>query len=158
MVTTDSSGNVSFSNTSPMLPGQFFTATATDPNNNTSEFSQCASVGADLIIAKTDAPDPVQAGQNLTYTITVGNNGPLPATGVTVTDTVPSGVTFVSASANQGSCTGTSTVTCALGNLGTGASAIVTITVRPSTAGTLTNTASVQGSESDPDTANNTDT
>jgi uncharacterized repeat protein (TIGR01451 family) len=113
---------------------------------------------ADLALAKADTPDPVLAGQNLTYTITVGNNGPLPATGVTVTDTMPGGVTFVSASASQGSCTGTSTVTCTLGNLATGASATVTVTVRPTAAGPLSNTASVQGNEPDPDTANNTDT
>jgi hypothetical protein len=45
-VTTDSSGNAAFSFTHPVpIPaGQFITATATDPNNNTSEFSPCAAV------------------------------------------------------------------------------------------------------------------
>ena len=46
MVTTDGSGNASFTVTfsATVAVGQFITATATDPNNNTSEFSQCTTV------------------------------------------------------------------------------------------------------------------
>jgi uncharacterized repeat protein (TIGR01451 family) len=57
---------------------------------------------ADLSVTKTDLPDPVTAGTSLTYTVTVTNNGSFgntDATGITLTDTLPSGVTFVSASA-----------------------------------------------------------
>ncbi|MCI0530279.1 MAG: DUF11 domain-containing protein, partial [Nitrospira sp.] len=112
---------------------------------------------ANLSITKTDSPDPVLMGQNLTYTITVTNNGPAAATGVTVTDTLPAGVTFVSATPSQGTCSGTSTITCALGTLTNGASATITIVVTANTAGTMTNTASVTGNQSDPNTSNNTD-
>ena len=59
---------------------------------------------ADLSLTKSDAPDPVLAGQLLTYTLTVAQRGPSSATGVTVTDTLPAGVTFDSATSSQGSC------------------------------------------------------
>ena len=112
----------------------------------------------DLAITKVDSRDPSPAGRNLTYTLNVTNNGPNPATGVTVTDTLPSGLSAQSSSASQGSCSGTTTVTCVLGDLASGASATVTIVVRPSSAGSITNTASVSGNQPDPDTANNTAT
>ena len=52
---------------------------------------------------------------------TVGNNGPAAATNVLLTDTLPTGVNFLSATTSQGSCSGTSTLTCALGSLASGA-------------------------------------
>ncbi|UCD51684.1 MAG: DUF11 domain-containing protein, partial [Phycisphaerales bacterium] len=59
---------------------------------------------ADLEVVKTTLPDPVDAGTTLTYTVTVTNNGPGNATGVTLTDTLPEGVIFLSASGtSQGS-------------------------------------------------------
>ena len=112
----------------------------------------------DLAITKVDSADPSRAGRNLTYTITVTNNGPNPATGVTVTDTLPSGLSARSSSASQGSCSGTTTVTCAIGDLASGASATVSIVVRPSSPGSITNSASVAGNQPDPDSANNTAT
>ena len=55
-----------------------------------------AIVNADLAVTKS-APATVTAGTNFNYTITVTNNGPSNATGVTVSDTLPSSVAFVSA-------------------------------------------------------------
>ena len=46
---------------------------------------------ANLKIGKSDSPDPVRVGSQLTYTIGVENLGPVPATGVTVTDNLPQG-------------------------------------------------------------------
>jgi uncharacterized repeat protein (TIGR01451 family) len=113
---------------------------------------------ADLAITKSDAPDPVALGSDLTYTVTVTNNGPDASTGSTVTDTLPAGVTFVSATPSQGSCSGT--VTCDLGLLASGASATVAIvvTVDPAATCPLANTATVSGVEPDPDSANNSAT
>ena len=114
----------------------------------------------DLSIAKTDSPDPVIAGKSVTYTLTFTNNGPSDATGVTVTDTLPVGTTFISVTPAQGSCSGTSTITCSLSGLASNASTTVTIqvTVNSSTTGTITNTASVTSSEADPIATNNTTT
>src|SRR3989449_4931531 len=109
----------------------------------------------DLAITKTDAPDPVVAGSPLTYTLMVTNNGPSSSTGATVVDTLPLGVTFVSAPG----CTFTSpsTVTCPVGPLALAASASFTIvvTVNSGTTGTLTNSASVTGNEPDLAPGNN---
>jgi len=111
----------------------------------------------DLVLTMTDSPDPVQVGNNLTYTITVSNVDPSLSMTATMTDHLPAGVTFVSATPSQGSCTGTSTVVCDLGFIVAGANATVSLVVTPTTAGTLSNTASVPAFE-DPTPLNNTDT
>ena len=68
-------------------------------------------------------------GGNVTYTLTLGNNGPSPAAGVTVSDTLPAGLTFVSASTTKGTCAGTASVSCNLGTVNAGAANDVTITI-----------------------------
>jgi uncharacterized repeat protein (TIGR01451 family) len=75
-----------------------------------------------------------------------------------VTDTLPAGVTFVSASSTQGTCTNASgTVTCHVGSLAVGANATITITViTPGRPGSITNSATVTADQPDPNTANNT--
>jgi uncharacterized repeat protein (TIGR01451 family)/CSLREA domain-containing protein len=118
--------------------------------------STAAAASADLAITKADSPDPVGLGNNLTYTLTVKNNGLDAATAVQVTDTLPASVTFVSASSSQGTCSvsGAATVMCALGNLANGATATVTIVVKTTVAGSITNHATVSSSTSDPTPAN----
>ena len=112
---------------------------------------QCAATtSADVALTIVDTPDPVTAGNNLTYTITASNNGPGTATGVVVNDPLPSGVTFVSSS--QASCTHSAgVITCLPVTLSPGANASVAIVVRPNSPGTLTNTAAVTSTSSDPD-------
>ncbi|HKY43589.1 MAG TPA: PQQ-dependent sugar dehydrogenase, partial [Pyrinomonadaceae bacterium] len=102
------------------------------------------------------SPNPGQVGLGLSYRITATNNGPAAATNVTVTDTLPGGVAFVSATSTQGSCSGTGPINCNLGSLTVGASAIVTIVVTPSSPGQITNSATVSATESDFDSTNNT--
>src|SRR6185369_5742670 len=111
---------------------------------------------ADLSVTKTASPNPGQTGVPLSYRIVATNSGPAAATNVIVTDTLPAGVTFGSATTTQGSCNGTATVSCNLGSLPVGASAIVTILVTPASAGQITNSATVAGTEPDPDATNNT--
>lgn len=113
---------------------------------------------ADLSITKMGAPNPVDVGSPLTYTLTVGNAGPLDDTNVTVSDTLPAGVTFVSDNPSQGSCSGTTAISCNLGTVKNLAQATVTIVVTPTAPGTVTNTATVTGDQPDPNQTNNTST
>jgi uncharacterized repeat protein (TIGR01451 family) len=97
-------------------------------------------------------PDPILVESGLTYAITIVNNSPEAATGMIVTDILPDRVALVSLSSSQGNCSGSSTITCALGTINNGGSATVTIVVTtPPTAGTLINSASVTSSVPDPD-------
>ncbi|MDX6304191.1 MAG: hypothetical protein QOI77_1160 [Blastocatellia bacterium] len=113
---------------------------------------------ANLSITKTASPNPATSLASLTYRITVTNNGPSPATNVIVTDALPAGSVFVSAIPNQGTCSGTTTVTCNLTSIANGAVATVNITVTPQAPGQLTNTASVVATETDPDSNDNSST
>ena len=116
------------------------------------------SASANLTISKTASPNPATALASLTYRLTVINNGPSPANNVTVTDTLPAGVNFVSAIPTQGTCSGTATVTCNAGLVNNGGTLIVNITVVPQAPGQLSNTASVSATEPDTDNTNNTST
>jgi uncharacterized repeat protein (TIGR01451 family) len=103
---------------------------------------------ADLALTKSDSPDPVTAGNNLTYTIKVQNPATStgPATDVVVTDDLPGGVDFLSATG--GICQrDADKVTCNLGQVDAATTATVTIVVKTTKAGTLSNTASVTSPE-----------
>lgn len=115
-------------------------------------------LSVDLTLSKTASPNPAQVGLNLSYRITVTNNGPAPATNVNLVDNLPSGIGFISASTSQGTCSGTGPVNCLLGSLAVGANAVITVVVTPSAQGQISNTAAVSASESDFDSTNNTAT
>ncbi len=136
-------------------------AATADPNpaNNSAAAATTAhqpSLGpTDLVIAKSGTPDPVVAGQDLTYTLVVTNSGPAAATNVQVVDALPSGVTFVGATASQGLCSGG--ITCNLGDLAVGATARITVvvTVASGQLTALTNVARVSAANPDSNPANN---
>ena len=113
--------------------------------------------GTDLaIITSAAAPEPVGVGTNLTFTADVMNQGPQDATGVTFTDTLPGNVTFVSATASQGTCSQAKlVVTCAVGALADTSDIQVTVVVTPLGVGAITNNMNVAGNESDLAMANN---
>jgi uncharacterized repeat protein (TIGR01451 family) len=137
------------------------TSALPDPNltNNTSRVNTTVTPQIDITVATVGDPDPVTVNNPLAYVVNVYNLGPSAATNVVMSNTLPAQVSFVSASATQGSCTATQrTVTCALGNLPKNSRATVTISVSPPTVeGSLTNVASAfAASPTDPALANNT--
>jgi uncharacterized repeat protein (TIGR01451 family) len=100
------------------VSGTNFTSVLTDdPDVGGVTDPTCTAIDlqADLEVTKTDSPDPVIAGNNITYTINFKNNGPN-ASGATVTDATPAGTTFVSASVTTG--TGWSVMNPAVGGTG----------------------------------------
>ena len=141
------------------------TSATADPStaNNSATFTTTLTASAGLTITKTDSPDPVAAGAALSYTIVVGNGGPSTAQDAVLTDTLPAGVTFVSAVGGTGSVAcalvQAGVVSCDLGDIDPGETVtiIITVAVSPSTPnGTvLTNTAEV-ASPTDPDGASAT--
>jgi uncharacterized repeat protein (TIGR01451 family) len=113
-------------------------------------------VAADLSIAKVGQPNPVIAGQNMSYTLTATNHGPAMASNVILIDALPSGVRFTSATPSHGTCAeANGTVICNLGDLANGASATVTIIAVSIGGCSITNTSTVIANEPDPSVANN---
>jgi uncharacterized repeat protein (TIGR01451 family) len=136
--------------------------------NNSDTVVSTVTPAADLAVTKVGSPDPVQAGQDLTYTITVTNNGPSPAQSPSLDDPLPPGTTFQSLASPGGwSCSppspGTSgTVSCTAASLAAGASASFTLVVRVGTGtapgASIINTATVATTTADPVAANNSAT
>src|SRR5208283_3200098 len=130
--------------------------TTGDPNltNNTSvPVITTVTLVADVGIGKS-GPAFVSATSNLTYTISVTNFGPSSAGGVVVTDSLPAGVSFVSASG--GGLNNSGVVNWTLGTLTSGQVSNVTVTVTAPASGSLTNIATASSTTADPNLTNNT--
>jgi uncharacterized repeat protein (TIGR01451 family) len=185
-ITTDSNGNYSIATTllTGVPPGNYLSATATElplTMNNTSQFSTPTQVAVaqltDLGVTTTVVP-PSQGpllDQPYTYSVTVTNGGPDPATGIVLTDTIPTSSTYISSTVTGG--IGTPSIVSGVltydytnpaytdpvlgmipaDTLPSGASFTVMITVKPTfTIGKFVNTASVTGTQLDVNQANNT--
>ena len=142
--------------------GEFITAVATNALGNSSEFSACVLYGAaDLTITKTSSSPTITAGSNVTYTITLSNNGPDPASTISVTDNLPASLSFVSCgSTASGVCSGSgNNRSITFSSLASGASATITIVARlectVSNGLSIGNTATVTSVVRDPVSANN---
>ncbi|QDV70716.1 Cna protein B-type domain protein [Rosistilla carotiformis] len=134
----------------------------TDSDTNlTLDFGVVSTLDIQIVKALAATTPTAVAGGELTYVLTILNNGPIDGTGVTVTDVLPSTLTIVSASASQGSVTPNgNSLSANLGNLASGATATITIvtTLAASATGTVTNTANVTSNETDSNTSNNQST
>lgn len=153
-----------YAHNNPDFPDSF----ATNPNRPEANSDHDAPVGyfgfpalADLSISKSASNNQPLTGSDVTYTITVSNGGPDDAANVTVTDTIPAGMSFVSCSAtNGGTCGGAGsnrTVTYASVAANTSETITITATVECSLAnGTLLkNTATVTTSTTESDQDDN---
>ena len=116
----------------------------------------------DLSITKNTAAPTAFGGNPITYTLAVSNLGPSPANAVSVTDTLPAGSTFVSASGSGWTCNNVAgVVTCTVATLPTGAAPVINLTINAPqvvSAGTLSNTATVSSATTDTNPANNSST
>jgi uncharacterized repeat protein (TIGR01451 family) len=132
----------------------------TDPSlgNNSATDTDTAAPSADLAITKSHSPSSVTAGDTLTYTVKVTNNGPSDAQNVVASDTLSSDLTFVSTSGCTNDPNGAPT--CNLGTIASGGSASYTITTTVNlgvlSGTTISNTATVSSDTSDPNSGNNT--
>jgi uncharacterized repeat protein (TIGR01451 family) len=111
----------------------------------------------DVGISMTADRNPALVGFNFNYNITVTNIGAM-ATGVEVTDTLPSQVTLTAMLTSQGTCSFDPTlrkVTCSLGTVNAGSPVNIRLTVKPRSEGTLNNTADVTLDELDSNPGNN---
>jgi uncharacterized repeat protein (TIGR01451 family) len=131
---------------------------------------QCTAANcvADLSATQTVSPDPVTTGSDLTYQLTVINNGVARATDVTVTDIIPAGTSFQSATAPAGWSSSTpnvgdtGTVTFTKSSLAASEPAVFTLVVKAEcglpNGATISNTVTVSGTRPDTNTDNNSST
>ncbi|MGN6186873.1 MAG: IPTL-CTERM sorting domain-containing protein [Thermoanaerobaculia bacterium] len=135
-----------------IINGASVSSAATDGNSGNSSVSAsgvtAAPASADVSIVKSTTASRAVTGTNITYTILVSNAGPSPATNVIVTDDLPAGLTFVSATPSQGTCNASDPVSCNLGTITSGANATITLVANVTASnGTISNTASVSSTE-----------
>jgi uncharacterized repeat protein (TIGR01451 family) len=122
-----------------------------DPGTPTEPAGAAAS--ADLTVTIADDPDPVATGQVVTYHVDVHNAGPQLATGVSLSDDLPPGVTFGEARPNTGTCSrpdAGGVVNCSLADLAVGADATVAVDVYPTQSGSFSDGASASAVQTDP--------
>ena len=153
-------------NTSP-VSNQTTVSVAGISNTANVNFLDTLLTGPVLGITKTHTGNFTQGQNNAAYTITVSNSGGIATSGlITVTDTLPSGLTYASASGAGWNCSAvTSTVTCtSSAAIAVGSTSVITLYVNVDSAAAtpLTNTVTVSGggatntpSASDATTVNN---
>jgi uncharacterized repeat protein (TIGR01451 family) len=144
-------------NSKTNLLGQFAVASLTSPQPpNTAS--------TELALASSHSPFQIVAGNNVTYTFTITNNGPQTATGISFANALPPSSQFDSVISTQGTCAEVNgTVVCKIGTLNTASSAAVTVTAKltegglhfPPAGKMIATTALVRDNETDSNTANN---
>ncbi len=132
-----------------------------NPADEISSVTTTVEPAADLAVGVSAGSLVAATGVALDYTLTVTNNGPSDASGVILTDSLPAGVTFVSATDDQGNSPATlndGVLAWPIGDLADGATATLVVAVIPTAqpGSTLVDSASVTGGQADPVSGNNT--
>lgn len=128
------------------------------PGNNTSSITPVPVATSDRSIVKTiDIANP-PVGSNVVFTLVATNNGPSTGTGITVTDLLPAGYTYVSSLPALGTTYVPGTGLWTIGTLANGLSSTLAITATVNPTGPYANTATITGNENDPAAGNNTST
>ncbi len=127
----------------------------TDPTNNSASDTNNITRSADIMVVKTASNSVAPIGGNLTFTVTVTNNGPSDAAAVSASDTLPSGYTFVGATPSVGTF---AAPTWTIGTLVKGASATLNLVTTVRSTGTYANTANGTTTTPDPVPGNNSST
>ena len=158
----------------PTGPGAPFFGADTNQNNNLAQESTTLEQAGDLEVSKVATPSPVNGGAEVTWTVTVRNNGPSTSNTLSVTDTLPAGVSYVANSfANSAADTPGTTFTLGsappvapssggslvanLPSLANGGTAVFSFRARVNVgSGTITNGVSVAAATADPIPGNNT--
>jgi len=167
-ITIQATLNASVADGTSLVNTPSVTSSTSDPdtsNNSGSAASASITVEnrSDLFVITEANLTAVKSLGNLVYTVTVTNLGPFRAAAVTLVDPVPADSAFVSMNSGGASCTAPAvgqvgTITCNFGNLDSGASVTMTITVKISGSAnktSITNTAVASSSNFDPNPANN---
>jgi uncharacterized repeat protein (TIGR01451 family) len=156
-----SSSSVTVTNIQPADDQSSFFATVSNPYGTTTSAVAVLTVTnpipmADLSVSVSLSSGLVAIDDNLILSVLVSNKGPSTSSRVMLTDWLPAGVYFRSATADQGQCDMTNgVVTCTLSNVAPGGTSLVTLIVRPTAAGPLTNICSVAALQADPNGADN---
>ncbi len=135
-------------NTATIAVNRLVGFTDTTAGDNTATAAVTVDPRFDLLITKDDTLSAVATGQQYAYTITVNNAGPNTANNVVITDTLPAGLQFVSATSNGtniGSATGQN-YSATIATLASGETRTITLTVRvlsSATGASIANTATV---------------
>ncbi len=154
-VTTDASGaaRINFTTLPLTVAPANVTLTATDRFGSTSEFSNCSSVfdkRVDLVVSKSDDADSASVNNTIRYEITVANHGIDSATSVTLIDTLPPQISYVSHTSDHGPCVFLDgRLTCDLGTLPPGDSATVILVATVNSLGLIENRAVAFANEDD---------
>jgi uncharacterized repeat protein (TIGR01451 family) len=118
--------------------------------------SELSPVSADLAVSGSANVSTISVGGTLNYSFTVMNNGYWTASGVTLTNPLPAGSSFISASSTQGAWSQSNgVVSCSLGSITNGGSVIVTVSIVVTNLGLMTNSAIVTATTTDPTLTNN---
>ena len=142
-------------------------SSTTDPNpsNNSATVNVVVATAgqADLAVTKTGTPNPVLAGNKITYTVVVTNNGPAAVANPVLADTVPANTTVTTQTPAAGwACNPPAggTFTCTTASMAANTTAtftfVMTVTAGTAPGTVITNTVTIGPTANDPNTANNT--